>query len=115
MSSLAAPFEKTKRKGLPRSLGYARKLTLEGKASKTDTAHVKVAEESPWTAAQRTAVLLANSELRLALGFGDHGLFSHVELPYLSAKGIPSAFNSARPSSSVLAVVTNVMFMPVIR
>jgi hypothetical protein len=64
----------------PRRLRDARNLTLEGKRTEAQTAHVKCANIGPGTTAERATVLLTNRELGLALRLGDHGFLRHTEL-----------------------------------
>src|SRR5712691_2347147 len=98
----------------PRRLEHAGDLALQGAIAETDPAHLELAEKGAVAAAQLAAVVGAHLELRLegeALRLRDLGKLGH---DYAVLKGMPMWRSRARPSSSLFAVVTMVMFMPLI-
>src|SRR5690606_27632218 len=97
----------------PGGLGHPGDLATESPGPKADAAHLELPEEGPRTAAQRAAVLLPRGELGLA-GRSHHFRSLRHGRIFLSQdlNGIPRYLRRARPSSSVRAVVTMVMFMP---
>src|SRR5262245_15442188 len=99
---------------LPARLHETRDLALERQATEAQAAHLELAHVSLAAAADGAAVLLADLELLFPRGHlteTSHGPYSRFSG---CLNGIPRRRSRARPSSSVLAVVTMVMFMPLI-
>src|SRR5690606_19009263 len=99
---------------LPARLDHAGNLTLERQAAETQTAHVELTHVRPGAPTERAAVALAHVELVL---LREHlGQTTHAAAPCAVAeawrKGIPRYWSNARPSASVLAVVTMVTLRP---
>lgn len=101
---------------LPARLNHPRNLPLKRQLSEADPTHIELAHIASRPAAQRTTVAISNLEPQFPfdhLGFSSHDS-SSLGLPNYFRKGIPSFLSSASPSSSVLAEVTMVTFIPVI-
>src|SRR4051794_30707299 len=98
--------------GLPAGLGDAGQLARVRHLAEADPAEAERAEHRTGTTAPVAARVAADLELRLAVRLLDERLLRHL---YCSLKGKPSARSSARPSSSLVAVVTTVMSMPRVR
>src|SRR6188472_882974 len=97
---------------LPTGLGHAGDCTLVGEFTEADPAELVPAEHGPRPAAAVAARVGANAVLRLALLLhAERGLGHYVSLLSV-ANGIPSARRSARPCSSVSAVVVIAMSRP---
>src|SRR5262249_47437529 len=96
---------------LPGSLRHARELAAVGHLPDAHAAQSELAVHRLGTPAPLAACVGANRELRLRGRLVDQRLLGHQ----FSLNGNPSSFSSARPSLSVLAVVTSVMSMPRVR
>src|SRR3954454_7590864 len=94
---------------LPGSLRHARELTAVSHLPDAHPAEAELAVDRVRPAATLAAGVRAHSELRLRGSLQDQRLLSHAQF---SLNGKPRSLSSARPSSSVLAVVTTVMSMP---
>src|SRR5512133_1107004 len=101
------------RSPLPARLDDAGDLALQRALAEADAAHLELAQERPRAAAQRAAVVLAHRELQLAGGLRHLRKLRHG-LSLYCRNGMPRWRRSARPSSSFRAVVTTVMFSPLI-
>src|SRR6185503_1601685 len=97
---------------LPARLDHARNLARQGQLPEADPAHLELADVGAGPAAQAAPGVGAHRELRLALRLGDHRQLGHSPASYWFRNGIPRCARSAFDSSSLLAVVTNVTFMP---
>src|ERR1700683_581419 len=97
---------------LPARLEHAGNFTAERQSAKTDTAHFKLPQEAARPAANAAAVAHANLELRLLLHLRELRISRHSSPQPRS--GTPSPRNNSRPSSSFLALVVKVMFIPLI-
>src|SRR5215471_6157277 len=92
----------------PARFDDARDLAAQRQPTEADAAHLELAQITARPAAYLAAVVLAHFELLLPL---DHVYeFRHVQL----RNGMPSCLSSARPSSSVRAVVPMVTLSPLI-
>src|SRR4051794_35344001 len=100
------------RTGLPGSLGHTGQLTAVGHLPDTDPAEAELAVDRVRPATTLAAGVRPHSELRLRGSLQDQRLLGHTQF---SLNGKPRSLSSARPSSSVLAVVTTVMSMPRVR
>src|ERR1700754_2205312 len=98
--------------GLPGSLRHARELTAVGHLPDAHPAEAELAVDRVRPATTLATGVRAYSELRLRGSLQDQRLLSHAQF---SLNGKPRSLSSARPSSSVLAVVTTVMSMPRVR
>ena len=99
---------------LPTRLGHAGKAPAKGERPQADPAQPELPVESARPAAARTPVVFPDGEFRRPFRLGDDRFLGQrlvSSLPY-ARKGIPMSRRSSRPSSSVRAVVTMVMFMP---
>src|SRR4051812_12470381 len=97
---------------LPGSLGHAGQLTAVGHLPDAHPAEAELAVDRVRPATTLAAGVRAHSELRLRGSLQDQRLLSHAQF---SLNGKPRSLSSARPSSSVSAVVTTVMSMPRVR
>src|SRR5205823_4731853 len=91
---------------LPTALCDAGELAGVRHLPHADAAEPEHAVDGARPSAPRASGVAANAELGFASGLGDHRLGCHRQL---SLNGKPRARSNARPSSSVLAVVTTVM------
>src|SRR4051812_44229858 len=98
--------------GLPGSLGDAGEFTAVGHVPDAHPAQTELEVDRVRTTAALAAGVRTDGELRLRGRLDDQRLLSHAQF---SLKGKPRSFSSARPSSSVVAVVTTVMSMPRVR
>src|SRR5690242_8775925 len=96
---------------LPGSLRHAGELATVGHLPDAHTAQSELAVHRLGAAAPLAAGVRANRELRLRGRLDDQRLLCHQ----FSLNGKPRSLSSARPSSSVFAVVTTVMSMPRVR
>src|SRR5512133_540942 len=94
---------------LPGRLRDAGELAAVSHLPQADPAQAELAVDGVRTAAALAARVGADLELRLRVGLVDERGLGHSQF---SLKGKPSALSSARPSSSLVAVVTTVMSMP---
>src|ERR1700712_2496442 len=94
---------------LPARLGDARQLAGVRHLAQADPAQAELLVHRMRPAAAVAAGVAAHLELRLALGLHDQRGLGHAQF---SLKGKPSCLSSARPWSSVVAVVTTVISMP---
>src|SRR5690606_35613241 len=95
----------------PARLGHARDVAAERVIAQADSAHLELAVVAPWTPADSAAIAMPNLELGSLFQLCECALACHVCLPQVRT-GMPRPRSSARACSSVLAVVTKVMFMP---
>ena len=99
---------------LPRSLLYARDLAFVCELAEADTAYSEFTEISMGTTADLASVVFSGREFLCLLLLKNHRFLCHIiPLSYLS-NGAPRSLRSSRPSSSVFAVVTNAMSIPLI-
>src|SRR3954452_8605406 len=98
--------------GLPGGLGHAGKLTAVSHVPDAHPAQAELAVHRVRPAAPLAARVGPHGELRLPGRLQDQRLLGHAQF---SLNGKPRSLSSARPSSSVLAVVTTVMSMPRVR
>src|SRR4051794_5826487 len=98
--------------GLPGSLRHAGQLTTVGHVPQANPAQAELAVHRVRATALLAAGVSTHSELRLRGRLNDQRLLSHTQF---SLNGKPRSLSSARPSSSVVAVVTTVMSMPRVR
>src|SRR5262249_46343901 len=97
---------------LPARLDHARDLSGERELAEADAAHLELAEVAAGPPAPAAARVLADRELRLPLGLGNEGQLGHLDSPYWFRNGMPRYCRRSFDSSSVLAVVWKVTFMP---
>src|SRR4029453_7635937 len=97
---------------LPAGLHDARDVPGEGQLAETDAAHLELPEIPPGPATLAAARVLADRELRGALGLGDERRLGHYLASCCVRNGMPRYWSRSRLSSSVRAEVTNVTFMP---
>src|ERR1700757_3448532 len=90
---------------LPRALRHAGDHALVGELPQADPAEPELAEHGARPAAAVAAGVVAHLELRGAGGLHPQRLLGHYLLPPSDANGKPSAFKSARASTSLVAVV----------
>src|ERR1700742_2149957 len=95
--------------GLPAGLGDARQLALVRHGAEAHAAEAELAVHGPRPSASGAAGVDAPRKLRLAVRLDDQRRLPHC---HPSLKGKPRRRSSERPSSSLVAVVTNVMSMP---
>src|SRR4029453_7317023 len=127
MSAIGSVMLMSAHRPLPTRLGDARQLAGVGELAHADPAQAELAQHGPRTPAALAAGIAPHLELRGALGLGDQRLLCHLLVippgPAGSAprpggnrqfclNGNPRAVSSARPWSSVSALVTTVMSMP---
>src|SRR5512133_1451130 len=93
----------------PGALGHAGELAAVGHLAKADAAQAELAVDRVRSAAALTPRISADLELRRLRGLVDQ---CGLGPDQFSLNGKPSARNRARPSSSLVAVVTTVMSMP---
>src|SRR5918993_5868695 len=94
---------------LPAALGDAGELARVGHLPEAHPAQTELAVDRVRPAAPLASGVATHLELGLARGLVDECCLGHGQA---SLKGNPSWRSRARPSSSVLAVVTTVMSMP---
>src|ERR1039458_6971688 len=100
---------------LPTGLLDARQLAIQGELAEAQTTEFKLAHIAPGPAAALATIAVLGRELWLARILDDFGNLGHrCDLLGYLRKGIPRWASRARPSASLAAVVTNVMFMPFI-
>src|SRR6476659_8789317 len=100
----------------PRGLGHAGQLAAVRHLPQADPAQAELAVDGLGPAATLAAGVATHRELGLAGRLDSQSCLRHVLIPsQRSAKGNPSCLSSARPSSSLVAVVTTVMSMPRVR
>src|SRR5690606_39036111 len=92
----------------PGSLAHAGKLTCVRHFAEARSAQPELAEHRPRAPAPLSTGVTADLELRPARGLDDQRVLAHQ----LSFNGKPRWRSSARPSSSVFAVVTTVISIP---
>src|ERR1700752_1612690 len=97
---------------LPGSLGHAGEFAAVGHVPDADPAQAELAVHRVRPATLLAARVRPHGELRLLGSLEDQRLLGHAQF---SLNGKPRSLSSARPSSSVLAVVTTVMSMPRVR
>src|SRR4051794_36876999 len=97
---------------LPGSLGHTGKLTAVSHFPDAHPAEAELAIDRVRPAAALATGVSTHSELRLRGSLEDQRLLGHAQF---SLNGKPRSLSSARPSSSVVAVVTTVMSMPRVR
>src|SRR5690242_10999385 len=115
------------RSQLPAALADTGQFAAVRHLSDADAAQPELAQHRAGTPALLAAGVAADLELRLGRGLDDEGLLGHLTPPWnagreaqtatsysshASLNGKPRRRSSARPSSSVVAVVTTVMSMP---
>jgi seryl-tRNA(Sec) selenium transferase len=118
----------------PAGLNYARYLAAKRVEAETNTTELELAIIAAATTANLATAIVSHCELRSAIEFCELTSTRHLLGSLLknelygygvkivraygveagALKGIPRCLRSARPSSSVRAVVTNEMFMPLI-
>ena len=122
-SAIGSVIIKTRALVLPTGLLDTRNQTIKGKIPEADSTDLKLTIDRTWTPTQHAAMFNPAAEFWsplcfFNLSFACHCLISgsrnqcFVQTYSSVLKGIPNAFNNSRPSSSVDAVVTNVMFIP---
>src|ERR1700760_307623 len=94
----------------PARFRHARELAFERQLPHAQTAQAKVAIDATDTTADAAAVDSTGRKLGRTVGFRPLRCARHDQL----LNGIPRLPSSSLASSSVSAVVTNVMFMPLI-
>eukprot|EP01022_Parablepharisma_sp_SALTPOND_P023200 TRINITY_DN4827_c0_g1_i2.p1 TRINITY_DN4827_c0_g1~~TRINITY_DN4827_c0_g1_i2.p1 ORF type:complete len:927 (-),score=193.67 TRINITY_DN4827_c0_g1_i2:1921-4701(-) len=99
---------------LPARLDHAGDLAPQRHVAEADAADAELAYECPRPSADGAAVVGAHPKLGLRLGLVSQRRPGQLFSPpaFQALKGMPSNFSRARPSSSVGAVVTMVMFIP---
>src|SRR5215217_3053920 len=129
MSAIGSVMLISVHRPLPARLGDARQLAGVGELAHADPAQAELAQHGSRPPAALAARVGPHLELRGALGLGDQSLLCHLAvLPpgpagspgrapcrnrrQLWRNGNPRAVSSARPCSSVSALVTTVMSMP---
>src|SRR5580704_13750174 len=101
--------------GSPARLDHARDLAAERQHAQANPAQLELAVIASRPPAHLAPVVMADDELGPAIEFRKLRSTRHVFLcDQVARKGMPSCWSSARPSSSVLAVVTMLMFKPLI-
>src|SRR3954454_6933659 len=98
--------------GLPGSLRHAGQLAAVRHVPDAHAAQAELAVHRVRPATPLAARVRPHSELRLRGSLEDQRLLGHAQF---SLNGKPRSLSSARPSSSVVAVVTTVMSMPRVR
>src|ERR1700712_3649640 len=96
-------------KDLPARLGDAGQFAGVRHLAKADSAQAELLVDRMRASATVATGVPAHCELRLALRLHDQSGFRHGQI---SLNGKPRSFSSARPSSSVVAVVTTGMSIP---
>src|ERR1700722_104705 len=96
----------------PARLRHARDLSGVHHRAEADPAQPELAEHGLWPAASLAPGIPPDLELRDFLLLLDQGLLCHNDYRVSCRNGKPNARRSARPCSSVWAVVTIVMSMP---
>src|SRR5690606_36073817 len=96
--------------GLPGALGHARQLATVSHLTKAHAAQAELAVHGVRAATALAAGVATHAELGLASRLSDQSLLRH--LAHASMKGKPRRRRSARPSASLVAVVTTVMSIP---
>src|SRR6185436_3256684 len=99
------------RRHLPGRLGHAGEFPAVGHFPDADATQAELAVDGLGPPAPLTAGVRAHRELRLLGRLEDQRLLRHC-LSQFSLNGRPRSLSSARPSSSLSAVVTIVMSMP---
>src|SRR4029450_9171096 len=128
MSAIGSVMLMSAHRPLPARLGDAWQLAGVGAPAHADPAQAELAQHGPRTPAALAAGVAWHLELRGALGLGDQRLLCHLlVIPpgpagsaprpggnrrQLCRNGNPRAVSSARPWSSVSALVTTVMSKP---
>ena len=111
----AAPdrSERSDQTELPAGFLYTGDLALVSKLAEADTANAEFAEITVRSAANLAAVVFSGGEFLISLLLNFHGSLCHRSylLSYL-AKGAPISVSNSFASSSVVAVVTNAMSIP---
>src|SRR5271166_2759490 len=97
---------------LPARLGDSGHLAGVHHRPQADTAQPELSVDGLWTAASLAPRIGPDLELGCALLLLDQCLLSHGAYRVSCRNGKPNARRSARPSSSLRAVVTIVMSMP---
>src|SRR5690349_7136816 len=94
---------------LPAGLVHTGQLAPVRHLAEADPAQAELAEHRVRATSTLAAGVTPHLELRLGRGLVDQRLLGHDQF---SLNGKPRSFSSARPSSSLVAVVTTVMSIP---
>src|ERR1700722_11190186 len=105
--------------GSPARLDHAGNLATESEEPEADSAELELAVVTARATADLAAAAMTRRELGSAIEFRElrstgHGFFLYAFADQAARNGMPSCWRRARPSSSLLAVVTKLMLSPLI-